>query len=115
MSRILGRRRLRPELEARVSRRGSGVQTRFASQERMEPLIKAVREQDVEKVKVRRLLEAVYSTESGPSRVVCLGLGQWTLDAVVACVESSLASGTSQAIVMLHAGARPCRSGRQVP
>ena len=35
------------------------------------------------------------STESGPSRGVCLGLGQWTLDAVVArpirpcCVESS--------------------------
>jgi hypothetical protein len=61
---------------------------------RME-LIKAVREQDVEKVKVRRQLEAVSSTESGPSRGVCLGLGQWTLDAVVArrirpcCAESS--------------------------
>jgi len=44
---------------------------------------------------VRRLLGAVYSTEYGPSRGVCLGLGQWTLDAVVArpirpcCVESS--------------------------
>jgi hypothetical protein len=47
-------------------------------------LIKAVREQDVEKVKVRRPLEAVSSTESGPSRGVCLGLGQWTLEAVVA-------------------------------
>ncbi len=52
-------------------------------QERME-LIKAVEEQDVEKVEVRRILEAVSSTEYGPSRAVCLGLGQWTLDAVVA-------------------------------
>ena len=50
---------------------------------RME-LIKAVREQDVEKVKVRRILEDVSSTEYGPSRGVCLGLWQWTLDAVVA-------------------------------
>ena len=63
-------------------------------QERME-LIEAVKKQDVEKVEVRRLLEAFLSTESGPSRGVCLGLGQWTLDAVVArpirpcCVESS--------------------------
>ncbi len=63
-------------------------------QVRME-LIEAVEEQDVEMVKVRRLLEAVSSTESGPSRAVCLGLDQWTLDAVVArpirpcCVESS--------------------------
>ncbi len=40
-------------------------------------LVKArkVREQDAEKVKVRRLLEAVSSTECGPSRGVCLGLG----------------------------------------
>ena len=62
-------------------------------------LIEAVKKQDVEKVEVRRPLEAVSSTESGPSRGVCLGLGQWTLfrtlDAVVArairpcCVESS--------------------------
>ena len=63
-------------------------------QERME-LIEAVQEEDVEKVEVRRLLEAFLGTESGPSRGVCLGLGQWTLDAVVArpirpcCVESS--------------------------
>ena len=47
-------------------------------------LIEAVKKQDVEKVKVRRLLEAVTSTESGPSRGVCRGLGQWTLDAFVA-------------------------------
>ena len=65
-----------------------------AHQERME-LIEAVREEDSETVKVRRLLEAVSGTECGPSRGVCLGLGQWTLDAVVArpirpcCVESS--------------------------
>ena len=58
-------------------------------------LIEAVKKQDVEKVEVRRLLEAFLGTESGPSRGVCLGLGQWTLDAVVArpirpcCVESS--------------------------
>jgi hypothetical protein len=50
-------------------------------QERME-LIEAVREEDVEKVKVRRLLEAVSSTDYGPSRAVCPGLGQWTRDAV---------------------------------
>ena len=50
---------------------------------RME-LIQAVKNQDVEKVEVRRPLEAVSSTESGPSRGVCLGLGRWTLDAVVA-------------------------------
>jgi hypothetical protein len=58
-------------------------------------LIKAVQDQDFEKVKVRRPLEAVSSTEYGPSRAVCLGLGQWTLDAVVArpirpcCAKSS--------------------------
>jgi hypothetical protein len=58
-------------------------------------LIKAVKKQDLETVKVRRLLEAVSSNEYGPSRGVCLGLGEWTLDAVVArpirpcCVESS--------------------------
>jgi hypothetical protein len=73
--------------EAREYRLGS-------HQKRME-LIQAVKEQDVEKVKVRRPLEAVSSTECGPPRAVCLGLGQWTLDAVVArpirpcCVESS--------------------------
>ncbi len=67
---------------------------RLNNRERME-LIKAVEEQDVETVKVRRLLETVSSTASGPSRAVCLGLGQWTLDAVVArpvrpcCAESS--------------------------
>ena len=61
---------------------------------RME-LIKAVRKEDSETVKVRRLPEAVSGTEYGPSRGVYLGLGQWTLDAVVArpirpcCVESS--------------------------
>jgi hypothetical protein len=37
-------------------------------------LIEAVQEEDVEKVKVRRLLEAVSSSEYGPSRGVCLGL-----------------------------------------
>jgi hypothetical protein len=47
-------------------------------------LIEAVKKQDVETVKVRRQLEAVSSTESGPSRGICLDLGQWTLDAVVA-------------------------------
>ena len=97
------------EWEARESTRLCTVhyvQTRFASgqQERMElvkavrermELIEAVEEQDVEKVEVRRLLEAFLGAESGPSRGVCLGLGQWTLDAVVArpirpcCVESS--------------------------
>ena len=45
-------------------------------------LIRAVQNQDVETVEVRRPLKAVSSTESGPSRGVCLGLGQWTLDAV---------------------------------
>ena len=38
-------------------------------------LIEAVKEQDVETVKVHRLLEAVSSSECGPSRGVCLGLG----------------------------------------
>jgi hypothetical protein len=58
-------------------------------------LIKAVKEQDFEEAEVRRPLEAVSSIEYGPSRGVCLGLGQWTLDSVVArpirpcCVESS--------------------------
>ena len=47
-------------------------------------LIEAVKKQDVEKVEVRRPLVAGYSTEFGPSRAVCLGLGRWTLDAVVA-------------------------------
>ncbi len=68
---------------------------RLAPREMYE-LIEAVRDlQNVEKVKVRRPLEAVSSTEYGPSRGVCLGLGQWTLDAVVArpirpyCAESS--------------------------
>jgi hypothetical protein len=84
-------------LEARLSGRLDEAReyrsVRF-QEERME-LIEAVKKQDVEKVKVRRLLEAVTSTESGPSRGVCLGLGQWTLDAVVArpirpcCAESS--------------------------
>ena len=72
------------EREARESTRLLGVQTRVAShQERME-LIEAVKKQDVEKVEVRRLLEAFLGAEYGPSRGVCLGLGQWTLDAVVA-------------------------------
>jgi hypothetical protein len=41
-------------------------------------LIEAVEEQDWEKVKVRRPLEAVSGTEYGPSRGVCMGLGRWT-------------------------------------
>ena len=69
------------EWEARESTRlGSTDSVRFP---RME-LIEAVKNQDVETVKVRRPLEAGYSTESGPSRGVCRGLGQWTLDAFVA-------------------------------
>jgi hypothetical protein len=58
-------------------------------------LIEAAKNQDVERVKVLRPLEAVSGTEYGPSRAVCLGLGQWTLDAVVArpirpcCAEST--------------------------
>jgi hypothetical protein len=47
-------------------------------------LIEAVKKQDVQKVEVRRQLEAISITEYGPSRGVCLGLGRWTLDAVVA-------------------------------
>ena len=47
---------------------------------RMELLL-AAREKDWERVKVRRPLEAVSGTEYGPSRGVCLGLGQWTLEA----------------------------------
>ena len=55
-------------------------------------LIEAVQEHDVEKVEVRlrRPLEAVSSTESGPSRCVCLGLGQWTLDAFVCTADSAM-------------------------
>ncbi len=58
-------------------------------------LLQAVRERDFEKVKVRRLLEVVSGTEHGSWRGVCLGLGQWTLDAVVTrpirpcCAEST--------------------------
>ncbi len=58
-------------------------------------LVKAVFDQDFEKVKVRRPLEAASGTEYGPSRGACMGLGQWTLDAVVArpirpcCAEST--------------------------
>ena len=85
---------------AYVEARPSGRLDRLVStesgrfQERME-LIEAVQKQDAEEVEVRRPLEAFLSAESGPSRGVCLGLGQWTLDAVVArpirpcCVESS--------------------------
>jgi hypothetical protein len=81
-------------------------------------LIKAVKNQDVETVEVRRPLEAGSSTESGPSRGVCLGLGQWTLDAFVArpirpCWAES--SPRRLAVLMLHAGAPPCRSERHVP
>jgi hypothetical protein len=88
------------EWEARESRLGSmygslRTSTRLGLlPERME-LIEAVQEEDLETVEVRRQLEAVSSTECCPSRGVCLGLGQWTLDAVVArpirpcCVESS--------------------------
>jgi hypothetical protein len=36
-------------------------------------LMQAAKEQDVEKVKVRRPLEAVSSTEYGSSRGVCVG------------------------------------------
>jgi hypothetical protein len=85
------------EWEARESTRlGSTDSVRFRREnhERME-LVEAVKKQDVEKVEVRRPLEAGSSTEFGPSRGVCLGLGQWALEAVVArpirpcCVESS--------------------------
>ena len=57
------------EWEAREYRLGS-----LPNLERME-LIEAVREEDSETVKVRRLLEVVSGTEYGPSRGVCLGLG----------------------------------------
>ncbi len=58
-------------------------------------LIEAAEKKDWEMVKVRRPLEAVSSTEYGPSQAARLKLGQWTLDAVVArpirpcCAESS--------------------------
>jgi hypothetical protein len=70
----------RPSVEARGS-------TRLVSTDpvqRMAALVEAAEKKDWEKVKVRRLLETVSSTASGPLRAVCLGLGQWTLDAVVA-------------------------------
>ena len=53
-------------------------------------LIEAAVNQDWEKVKVRRPLEAVSSTEYGPSRSVCLGLGQWTLEAFRRTPDSAL-------------------------
>ena len=83
-------------------------------------LIEAVKKQDVEKVEVRRPLEAGSSTESGPSRGVCLGLGQWAPEAVVArpirpcCVESSPLRQAPPQASLLRAGAPPCGSGRQV-
>jgi hypothetical protein len=55
----------------------------------------AAKKKEWEKVEVRRPLEAVVYSECGPSKAVRLGLGQWTLDAVVArrtrpcCAESS--------------------------
>jgi hypothetical protein len=65
----------RLRLSGRLVRVDEAREYRLNNRGRME-LIQAVQEQDVEKVKVRRLLETVYSTESGPSRAVCLGLGQ---------------------------------------
>jgi hypothetical protein len=53
-------------------------------------LIEAVKKQDVVKVKVRRPLEAVSSTESGPSRAVYLGLRQCTLGAFRRTPDSAL-------------------------
>jgi hypothetical protein len=87
---------------------------------RME-LIKAVREQDVEKVKVRRPLEAVSSSECGPSRAARLGLGQWTLEAFRRTPDSALLCRisppyvTPQSNFIMNAGAPPCRSERHVP
>jgi hypothetical protein len=53
-------------------------------------LIEAVKKQDLETVEVRRPLEAVSCTEDGPSRGVCLGLGQWTLEAFRRTPDSAL-------------------------
>ena len=53
-------------------------------------LIRAVREEDWERVKVRRPLEAVSGTEYGPSRGVCMGLGQWILEAFRRTPDSAL-------------------------
>ena len=84
-------------------------------------LIEAVREEDVEKVEVRpywrpflapsvvRREASVWVSVSGPlmpSSHARFGL---------AVSNPALMSGASQGISMLHAGARPCRSGRHVP
>ncbi len=52
--------------------------------QRMAALVEAAEKKDWENFKVRRPLEAGSSCECAPSWGVCLGLGQWTLDAVVA-------------------------------
>ena len=82
-------------------------------------LIQAVQKQDFKKVKVRRPLEAVlapsmvrreapvWGSASGmPSSLARFGLAVPNLPPV---------SGAAQAIVMLHAGAPPCRSRCQGP
>ncbi len=47
-------------------------------------LVESASKEQWEKVEVRRALEAVPSSECGPSRAVRLGLGQRTLEASVA-------------------------------
>jgi hypothetical protein len=94
------------------------TRTPFAS---MAELVQAVSEQDVDKVKVRRPLEAVSSSECGPSRAARLGLGQWTLEAFRRTPDSALLCRisppyvTPQSNFIMNAGAPPCRSERHVP
>jgi hypothetical protein len=85
-------------------------------------LVEAARKQDWERAKVRRPLEADSSTDCGPTRAVCLGLGQWTLEAFRRTPDSAMlcriqppSPGAPQAISILNAGAPSCRSGRHVP
>jgi hypothetical protein len=82
-------------------------------------LIQAVKKQDLDTVKVRRPLEAGSSTESGEASV-WVSLSRPSMPSSharfdLAVSNPALTSGTSQASLMLHAGAPPCRSGRQVP
>ena len=76
---------------------------------RMSKLYSAVKNSEWETVEVRRPMEAGFNSECRPSRAVRLGLGRWTLEAVVAMPDAAMLCGIQPLSYTLRAGAPPCR------
>lgn len=75
----------------------------------MTELYSAVKKERWETVEVRRPMEAGFLLRVSSVASRRLGLGQWTLEAVVAMPDAAMLCGIQPTSYIVRAGAPPCR------